>query len=71
MTSMVPRLCPACVHWNVTNDTCTAFPGGVPLSIMRGGDHRRPIRGDGGIVFKIKPGKEAKQELDLWEKTRS
>lgn len=70
MTSMMPRLCPACVHWNVEDDTCAAFPSGVPLSIMMGGDHRQEVAGDGGITFRQKDGKESAEELDLWKATR-
>ncbi len=66
---MFPRLCPSCVHWNLETDTCKAFPRGVPLSIMLGADHRRPIAGDGGVVFEQKEGEQAAQNLQMWKKT--
>lgn len=41
--------CMNCVHRR-TLDTCTAFPGGIPVTIiMNAADHRKPFEGDHGI----------------------
>ena len=35
--------------------TCRAFPAGIPEMILRGeNDHRQPVAGDGGIVWKAR-----------------
>jgi hypothetical protein len=45
---------------------CTAFPAGVPDSIMLDGyDHRRDHPGDNGIRFELDPAREAKYLLFL------
>ena len=48
-------LCATCVHFNDDNpedETCAAFPGGIPDAILRSeADHREPFPGDRGIRF--------------------
>lgn len=52
-------LCNACVH-DKGDGTCTAFPGGIPHEIiLQLGDHRQPYRGDRGIRFHLKVGRDA------------
>lgn len=71
-----PPICMACIHLNpkdrLRNDTvkkCDAFPKGIPAEIlMRGGDHRRPFKGDQGIQFELRPG--FRDSLDLYEGSR-
>ena len=41
--------------WGDPN-TCEAFPEGIPDEIQLGGfDHRKPFKGDGGIMFEKDP----------------
>jgi|GEM_PF-4753786 len=48
-----PRsMCFECIHANDGWGSCTAFPDGIPNSILLGDvDHRVPVEGDGGIQF--------------------
>lgn len=65
MTVGVGALCFACQHWQ--GGTCTAFPDGIPDAIFfDGDDHREPVDGDGGVVFKLRDG--GQDDLDQWER---
>ncbi len=51
MTSGPPPNCYGCKHL-LTDETCTAFPQGIPDPILHNEvDHRRPYPGDHGIQF--------------------
>lgn len=46
--------CAACAH-KKDGATCTAFPKGIPDAILLNQhDHRKPFKGDNGILFKQK-----------------
>lgn len=48
-------VCLDCVHWEVGEDTCKAFPKRIPDAIwLRGNKHTQPFRGDHGIRFEAK-----------------
>ncbi len=40
------------------SSTCAAFPDGIPTWIALGGDHRRSVDGDEGIVFQLSRGRD-------------
>ncbi len=45
-------LCLTCKRLNVGDDTCEAFPDGIPGDIyLRGFDHRKLFPGDDGIRY--------------------
>jgi hypothetical protein len=46
------ELCDFCKHARRDN-TCTAFPSGIPEIMRKGGDHHQPLPGDSGIRFEI------------------
>lgn len=47
-------ICDGCKHYN-GDDTCKAFPQGIPAVILLSElDHRRPVRGDNGIRFEAR-----------------
>lgn len=49
----IPAACLFCAHWNHPGRTCAAFPVRIPDAIWNGeNDHRSPVDGDGGIVFR-------------------
>jgi hypothetical protein len=50
------QMCCDCKHYrNDDNDTCLAFPDGIPLEIFwHGVDHTNPYTGDNGIQFEPK-----------------
>jgi hypothetical protein len=61
------NLCDSCIHlnrprgWYEGRDgipSCNAYPGGVPVDIWRGEDHRQPRPDDGGVQYIMKPGRE-------------
>ncbi|MGM9601916.1 MAG: hypothetical protein ACI3W5_10115, partial [Faecousia sp.] len=43
-------LCNLCVHKR-PGIKCDAFPEGIPMGILRSGEHFLPVEGDHGIVF--------------------
>ena len=48
---IVSSLCDLCAHRD-GNETCTAFPGGIPEAILTGDhDHTEPYPGDNGIQY--------------------
>jgi len=51
-------LCNRCKHLR-RGIKCDAFPKGIPMEILRNGEHFLPVDGDNGIVFeeKINPNK--------------
>jgi hypothetical protein len=56
MTTYLTPMCYSCVHLNPGELTCTAFPQGIPDEILDGRvDHRKPMEGDGGILFEQSP----------------
>ena len=46
-------LCNRCKHLQ-RGITCAAFPNGIPIEIIRSGEHFLPVPGDNGIVFEEK-----------------
>ena len=46
-------LCNRCKHKR-EGITCDAFPDGIPIEIIRSGEHFLPVGGDHGIVFEEK-----------------
>ena len=46
-------LCNRCKHRR-KGITCDAFPNGIPIEIIRSGEHFLPVEGDKGIVFEEK-----------------
>lgn len=47
-------ICNMCVHKR-QGATCDAFPEGIPIEIIRSGQHYFSVPGDNGIVFEEKP----------------
>ncbi len=43
-------LCNQCKHKR-KGITCEAFPDGIPIEILRSGEHYTSVHGDNGIVF--------------------
>lgn len=43
-------LCNRCKHLR-RGIKCDAFPNGIPIDIIRSGEHFLPVDGDNGIVF--------------------
>ena len=48
-----PIICNRCKHRR-EGITYTAFPDGIPIEIIRSGEHFLPVPGDHGIVFEEK-----------------
>ena len=48
-----PIICNRCVH-KQPGVKCAAFPNGIPMEILRSGEHFTSVPGDNGIVFKEK-----------------
>lgn len=46
-------LCNLCIHKR-SGIKCDAFPEGIPMEILRSGEHFLPVAGDHGIVFEGK-----------------
>lgn len=77
MTSFNPSLCMSCTRVNLAPvpgsalklpKSCTAYPAGIPRTILMGGDHRR-LRGDEEkpLTFDRDPGHD--QTFKTWEAT--
>ena len=44
--------CNRCLHIHMGGDKCRAFPDGIPIEILNGGEkHTKPYKGDNGIRF--------------------
>lgn len=68
MTTYGVPICFACEHYRNEDETCRAFPEGIPWDIKRGGfDHRKPFTADGGVRFQLKPSE--RDALELYEST--
>ena len=53
--------CGDCMNYDTMERNCTAFPDGIPASILRGDhDHRKTFPGDKGIRFTPYPSKGKK-----------
>ncbi len=52
-------LCNHCLHKG-KGITCTAFPSGIPMEILRTGEHFTSVPGDNGIVFEPIPSNSGK-----------
>lgn len=50
-------LCNRCKHLR-KGITCDAFPQGIPIEIIRNGEHYLPVPGDNGIIFEEKTEKD-------------
>ncbi len=46
-------LCNRCQH-QLPGGKCKAFPDGIPMAILRSGEHFTSIPGDNGIIFQEK-----------------
>lgn len=60
MTSTARPICLGCKHFteSASKLVCDAFPEGIPQAIyLSRVDHRKPVSGDGGIVFEAKSDK--------------
>lgn len=66
MTTILPILCRACVHYHLGTSSCDAFPSGIPSDILTGADHHQARHGDHGIRFERAPGATAEQALSEW-----
>lgn len=67
MASFCFPLCLACARHRPADDTCSAFPFGIPADILvRSADHRVPIAGDDGVTFKARTDPEGRDILDVW-----
>ncbi len=52
-------LCNRCLHKRM-GGTCAAFPNGIPMEILRSGEHFTSVPGDNGIVYKPVSSKPSK-----------
>ena len=58
MTQPAPPICSFCVHAQLRQSRCDAFPSGIPKAVIENrADHRQPIEGDHGIQFRQDPAK--------------
>lgn len=48
-----PIICNRCVHKR-EGVSCDAFPEGIPMYILRNGEHFISVPGDSGIIFEAK-----------------
>jgi hypothetical protein len=59
MTETVNLICEKCKHFKPVQGGCTAFPGGIPDSILFSNSHSKPTKGQKNqIVFE--PGNPTK-----------
>ena len=60
---MKSEQCVLCKHFHVNNETCDAFPEGIPAPIRTGAfDHVRPYPGDHNVLYEplgVEPGPQA------------
>ena len=69
MTVGMATLCVSCARYR-GDETCEAFPDGVPGAILWGGaDHRNPWPGDNGKTYQVQEGLE--DLLDGYEQVRA
>ena len=54
MTQPLIIQCYCCTHYH-DDETCDAFPDGVPRRFLEGADHRQHQPGDRGIAFTPRP----------------
>jgi hypothetical protein len=55
------NLCSTCKHRNL-DWTCKAYPEGIPEEIFNGEiDHRKPYKGDNGIIYEMIEGLESEK----------
>lgn len=78
MTTGTRFICAACARfrpwWESPGDraTCSAFPDGIPVTIIYGGfDHRQPHPGDNGIRFLAADHPLARRRLEEYEAGRT
>ena len=45
-----PIICNRCVHKRA-GITCDAFPEGIPMTVLRSGEHYSSVSGDNGNLF--------------------
>jgi hypothetical protein len=69
MTTTIPALCWSCKHQRPDKWTCDAFPAGIPMDILTGSDHRKPVPGDRDLQYSQKPGKQAEKDFQAWKET--
>lgn len=65
-------MCLNCKHFdfsNEANNTCAAFPDGIPAGILESRiDHRKPVAGDGGKRYEpFKPDWKLSDRLEFAE----
>lgn len=66
MTVPLVPICFACSHYIEANETCNAFPEGIPEAILfEGEDHRRAYPHDNGVRFELNPDKADLLEVYL------
>jgi len=68
MTNEIQSMCTACAHLDRTadNQTCEAFPEGIPEEIWTNQhDHHKPYPGDQSVRFELAPIPQAKRKAAL------
>jgi hypothetical protein len=65
MTIGMPQ-CILCRHFDKHSPSCTAYPDGVPRSILENQhDHRRALAGDHGVQFEAKDDESRNMMVEL------
>ncbi len=63
-------ICMMCTHYHWHNEqgnSCDAFPGGIPEPILLNqADHRRPYKGDKGVMFLAKDEEGRKYAAEIF-----